>query len=130
MHDRYAGITQYVNAVKELSLGLPADSVVLAYGASSTFILYGNVSALNYRRIEAVNTEDRLHQVVQAVQHLLALGYPVYLIKDDEAWFKQIYSPLDQAFTIKTMPAALPFFQITLPQTGNLAKSMVQFNPR
>ena len=64
----YLGMTQYVSNVQELSLSLPADSVVLAYGTSSTFILYGNVSTLNYRRMEAVDTEDRIGKVMQAVQ--------------------------------------------------------------
>gem|GEM_PF-2555127 len=111
----YSDKTQYITAIQGSSRNLPADAVVLAYGASGPLILYGNVSALNYRRLEATDNEDRFRKVTQAVQDLLALDRPVYLIKDEEAWFNLAYQALEQSFTVTPVSAPIPLYQITRP---------------
>jgi hypothetical protein len=109
----YLDKTRYITAIQASSQNLPPNAVVLAYGSSGPLILYSNVSALNYRRLEAVDNTDRFHKVTQAVRDLLALDRPVYLIKDEEAWFNLAYQALDQDFAIVPVPAPLPLYQIT-----------------
>jgi 4-amino-4-deoxy-L-arabinose transferase-like glycosyltransferase len=109
----YSDKTEYINALQGVSRNLPADAVVLAYGASGPLILYGNISALNYRRLEATDNEDRFRKVTQAVQDLLSRDLPVYLIKDEESWFNLAYQALEKSFTVNPVPAPLPLYQIT-----------------
>ncbi len=130
LYDEYTGITQYVSSVKEMSQSLPVNSVVLAYGGSSTFILYGDVSALNYRRLEAADHGERIRKVTQAVQDLLSRGQSVYLFKDEEVWFNLIYPELEQSFILKAVSAPLPLFEVTQQQDGHSTYRVAHINRR
>jgi 4-amino-4-deoxy-L-arabinose transferase-like glycosyltransferase len=114
---RNRGTDDVVSQVITTSRVLPAGSVVLAYSLADTFILYGNVSVLNYRRVEAPNKQARNQLVLVAIAQLLSAGKPVYLVKDDEGLFASIFPDIQARFRLREVTVPLSTYQL-LP-TGN-----------
>jgi hypothetical protein len=92
---------------------LPAGSVVMAYTFADTFILYGNLSVLNYRRIDAPDLKTRNQLAIQAVNTLLCMKKPVYLVQDDQTLFNTIYPDLARRFALQRLSAPYPMYKIT-----------------
>ena len=92
---------------------LPAGSVVMAYVLADTFILYGNLSVLNYRRIDAPDVQTRNQLAIQAVNALLCMKQPVYLVQDDQKLFNTIYPDLARRFALQRLSAAQTVYKIT-----------------
>lgn len=103
--------------------------ILMRYVNFVVVLLYGNISALQYRRLAASDMEDRIRKVTQAVQDLLSLGQPVYLIRDNETWFNILYPALKRSFNLTSISAPLPLFQITRLQQGSSAGHIAQDVP-
>jgi hypothetical protein len=117
--ERNAGTSHTISSVIGTAQTLPAGSVVLAYSLADSFILYGNVSVLNYRRIDAADLAARNEIAIRAVEDLLCMGRHVYLIRDDEPLFNSIYPALAKSFALRRGETLLESFEITpLPGTG------------
>jgi len=91
---RRQGMTDVVQNVANTAQSFPSNSVVLAYNTADLFILYSNLSVLNYRQIVASDIQTRNRIVSRAIYDLQCKGRPVYLVKDDDFMFKTIYSYL------------------------------------
>ena len=81
---RNTGTANAIQQVIATVQTLPPHSVVLAYSLADSFILYGNLSVLNYRRVPAANLAARNTIVLQAIDRLLCDGQSVTLVQDDE----------------------------------------------
>ena len=108
--------TSTVRSVVQTAQALPAGSVVLAYTLADTFILYGNISVLNYRRIAAPNVETRNQTVIEAIGKLLCRGTSVYLVQDDELLFNSLYPHLASIFALQRNSTVLTSYQV-VPRT-------------
>jgi hypothetical protein len=96
--------TDTTNAIQQViatAQALPPHSVVLAYSLADSFILYGNLSVLNYRRVIAPNLQARNIIVLQAIDKLLCDGQSVNLVQDDAGQFNTIYSVLAQKYALR-----------------------------
>ena len=92
---------------------LPADSVFLAYTLADTFILYGRASVLNYRRVESPDLHTRNQIVIHAIDQLLCINKPVYLVQDDQFLFNSIYGDLEREFALQAIDTPIKSFRIT-----------------
>ena len=111
---RNAGTAQAIQQVKETARLLPSNSVVLAYSLADSFILYGNLSVLNYRRVSAPDLSTRNVLVMQAIDKLICRGQPVYLVQDDESMFNSIYPDLAQHYKLQPNLTPLASYEIQL----------------
>ncbi len=109
---RYEGTATAMHAVVETARALPEGSVVLAYNTADHFILYGNLSVLNYRHIKANDVSSRNQLVLQAIDKLLCMNTPVYLVKDDEGLFQSVYSDLQRHYDLRPVDSILLSYQI------------------
>jgi len=112
--ERNAGTANAIRVVQETAQAFAPNSVVLAYNLADTFILYGERSVLNYRRIKAPDREARNRLVLNAVDRLLAAGRPVYLVKDDENLFGSLYPDIQQRYSLREMGTPLPAYELGL----------------
>jgi hypothetical protein len=110
---RNANTLANLQAVSITAGTLPAGSVVMAYTLADTFILYGNLSVLNYRRIAAPDVQARNQLAIQAVNALLCTQKPVYLVQDDQTLFNTIYPDLARRFALQRLSAPLTLYKIT-----------------
>jgi hypothetical protein len=110
---RNEGTANAVRVTMATAQELPSDSVVLAYNLADTFILYGNLSVLNYRHVVAPDVPTRNQVVAQAIVRLLCLNRPVYLVQDDQLLFNSLYPYLDHTFVLLPMATPLKSYRIT-----------------
>lgn len=115
---RNAGTANAVNVTRATAQALAPNSVVLAYNLADTFILYGERSVLNYRRIKAPDLATRNRLVLAAIDRLLASGRSVYLIKDDEKLFGSLYPAIEQHYTLHEMGTPLTAYELRLTGRG------------
>jgi hypothetical protein len=111
---RNEGTANAVRATIATARELPSGSVVLAYNLADTFILYGNLSVLNYRRVESPDVNTRNQVVAQAIVRLLCADKPVYLVQDDQLLFNSLYPYLDHRFVLLPMATPLKSYRIAL----------------
>jgi hypothetical protein len=116
---RNTGTAKTIETVLGTARNLPDESVVLAYATADTFILYGHVSVLNYRRVDAPDLASRNQLVLDAVGELLAEGTPVYLVRDDDQLFASIYPELARRFLLRQLATPLTAYEIHLQTEGN-----------
>lgn len=109
---RNIGTANAVNVTRATAQALAPNSVVLAYNLADTFILYGERSVLNYRRIKAPDLATRNRLVLAAIDRLLASGRPVYLVKDDEKLFGSLYPEIEQRYTLREIGAPLTAYEL------------------
>lgn len=108
------GTANAVKVTRNTAQAFAPDSVVLAYNLADTFILYGERSVLNYRRIKAPNLETRNRLVLEAIDRLLASGRSVYLVKDDEKLFGSLYPEIQQRYILREMDTPLTAYELGL----------------
>ncbi len=111
---RNTGTAVVIQQVQETDRLLPPNSVVLAYALADSFILYGDRSVLNYRRVSASDLAARNTLVAQAVAQLLCRGHAVYLIQDDERLFNSIFPALTQEYAVEPKSAPLVTYELSL----------------
>ena len=111
---RNAGTALAIQQVEATAQTLPRHSVVLAYSLADSFILYGNLSVLNYRRVSAPNLNTRNMIVMQALDKMLCRGYSVYLVRDDDNLFNSIYPNLAQNYILKPNHTPIASYEIQL----------------
>ena len=111
---RNTGTSNTIKLVQGTAQTMTPDSIVLAYSLADTFILYGNLSALNYRRIEASDIEQRNQLVLDAIDRLLATGKPVYLVQDDEHQFGSIYPDIQRRYLLRKVGTPLLAYQLSV----------------
>lgn len=111
---RYTGTTNTVRVVQVTAQAFAPNSVVLAYNLADTFILYGERSVLNYRRIKAPDREARNQLVLAAIDRLLSSGRPVYLVKDDENLYGSLYPDIQKRYILRDMGAPLTAYELGL----------------
>ena len=111
---RNQGTANNIQLVEATAHSLASHSVVLAYSLADTFILYGDLSVLNYRRISAPDLSARNTLVIQAIGKLLCRGQPVYLIQDDDGLFNTLYPDLAQTYRLRLNHTPLPSYEIQL----------------
>jgi hypothetical protein len=116
---RNAGTANAIRQVITTAQALPPHSVVLAYALADSFILYGNLSVLNYRRVPAANLAARNAIVLQAIDRLLCEGQSVTLVQDDDKLFNTIYPDLAQAYVLQPNHTPLKSYEIQR-SPGNL----------
>ena len=109
---RNHGTAQTIKAVVKTTERFAKAPVVLAYATADTFILYGRVSVLNYRRVEAPSIAERNRLVFDAIEKLLAENTPVYLVQDDEILFRSIYTDLARHFALRQLQTPLTAYEI------------------
>lgn len=112
--NRNAGTSHTIQMVKETSRSLPPNTVVLAYSLADSFILYGNLSTLNYRRVSAPDINTRNALVMHAIDKMICQGQPVYLVKDDESLFNSIYPDLAHSYVLRTQSTPIITYEIQL----------------
>jgi uncharacterized membrane protein YjjB (DUF3815 family) len=117
--ERNRGTDDVVSRVITTSQALPAGSVVLAYSLADTFILYGNASVLNYRRVKAPDWQTRNRLVLDAIAKLLNAGKPVYLVKDDDTLFASIVADIQGRFSLRAVPAPLLTYRLLPAESAN-----------
>jgi hypothetical protein len=117
--ERNRGTDAVVSKVITTSQALPAGAVVLAYSLADTFILYGNASVLNYRRVEAPDWRARNQLVLDAIAKLLTAGKSVYLVKDDDNLFESIVADTQGRFSLRAVPAPLLTYRLLPAEKGN-----------
>jgi hypothetical protein len=109
---RNQGTAQHTRAVVKTAESFARAPVVLAYNTADTFILYGRVSVLNYRRVDAPSIAERNRLVIDAIEKLLAENTPVYLVQDDEILFRSIYTDLTRHFALRQLQTPLTAYEI------------------
>lgn len=109
---RNVGTANAIRVTRGTAQAFAPNSVVLAYNLADTFILYGERSVLNYRRIKAPDLETRNRLVLGAIDRLLAAGRPVYLVKDDEKLFESLYGDIRRRYTLREMDAPLTVYEL------------------
>lgn len=114
LNRRNTGTAAVIQQVQETARLLPPNSVVLAYALADSFILYGDRSVLNYRRVSAPDLAVRNTLVAQTITQLLCRGHAVYLIQDDERQFNSIFPDLSQAYNLQPKPAPLVMYELGL----------------
>ena len=115
---RNTGTSNTVKLVQSTAQAIAPNSVVLAYNLADTFILYGNLSVLNYRRIKAPDPETRNQRVLDAIDRLLIIGKPVYLVKDDEILFGSIYPDIQRRYLLREVGTPLLAYQLSLAENN------------
>ena len=111
---RNMGTSNTIKLVQSTAQAIAPNSVVLAYNLADTFILYGDRSVLNYRRIKAPDSETRNQLVLDAIDRLLISGKPVYLVKDDEGLFGSIYPDIQDRYLLREVGTPLLAYQLSL----------------
>ena len=111
---RNTGTSNTIKLVQSTAQAIAPNSVVLAYNLADTFILYGNRSVLNYRRIKAPDLVARNQLVLDAIDRLLLAGKPVYLVKDDENLFGSIYPDIQRRYLLREIGTPLLAYQLSL----------------
>ncbi len=114
LSQRNAGTANAVRVTQATAQAFAPNSVVLAYNLADTFILYGERSVLNYRRIKAPDLATRNRLVLEAIERLLASGRSVYLVKDDEKLFGSLYPDIQQHYTLREMGTPLTAYELGL----------------
>jgi len=109
---RNTGTANAISVVQATARAFAPDSVVLAYNLADTFILYGERSVLNYRRVKAPDLAMRNRLVLEAIDRLLASGRSVYLVKDDEKLFGSLYPDIQQRYTLREMDTPLTAYEL------------------
>jgi hypothetical protein len=115
---RNTGTSNTIKLVQSTAQAIAPNSVVLAYNLADTFILYGNRSVLNYRRIKAPDLVARNQLVLDAIDRLLLTGKPVYLVKDDEGLFGSIYPDIKRRYLLREVGTPLLAYQLSLVNNG------------
>jgi hypothetical protein len=103
---------QTIEAVVKTTESLAKAPVVLAYATADSFILYGRVSVLNYRRVEAPSIAERNRLVFDAIEKLLAKNTPVYLVQDDMTQFRSIHTDLEHHFALTQLQTPITAYEI------------------
>lgn len=109
---RNANSAGAIRQVIATAQALPAHPVVLAYSLADSFILYGKLSVLNYRRVAAPDLNTRNQLVIQAIDKMICRGQSVYLIQDDETLFDTIYPALAQKYILRLNHTPIPSYEI------------------
>jgi len=110
---RNTGTANAVRVVQVTAQAFAPNSVVLAYNLADTFILYGERSVLNYRRIKAPDREARNQLVLAAIDRLLSSGRPVYLVKDDENLYGSLYPDIQKRYILREMSTPLTAYELS-----------------
>jgi hypothetical protein len=115
---RNTGTSNTIKLVQSTAQAIAPDSVVLAYNLADTFVLYGNRSVLNYRRIKAPDPVARNQLVLDAIDRLLLAGRPVYLVKDDESLFGSIYPDIRRRYLLREVGTPVLAYQLSPVNNG------------
>jgi hypothetical protein len=110
--ERNRGTANAIQQVIDTARTLPPHSVVLAYSLADSFILYGKLSVLNYRRMAASSLEERNTLVRQAIDQLLCEGQSVSLVQDDEKLFNTLYPDLAQKYVLRPKATPIKTYEI------------------